>query len=122
MIALDDLRRHFAAITAAGDQSDLGGGALAIARIGYPELAPEPALTALDALAAGVRARLDAVPAIERRAAVLAEYLFEECGFSGNRNDYYDPRNSFLNDVLERRTGIPITLAVVLLEVGARVG
>jgi regulator of sirC expression with transglutaminase-like and TPR domain len=53
---------------------------------------------------------------------VLVRYVFEECGYRGNRDDYYDPRNSFLNDVVERRIGIPITLAVVLLEVGARAG
>jgi regulator of sirC expression with transglutaminase-like and TPR domain len=49
-------------------------------------------------------------------------YLFEEEGFRGNSDEYYDPRNSFLNDVLDRRIGIPITLATVFIEVGARVG
>lgn len=122
MIALDDLRNGFAAIAAAGDRCDLARGALAIARIAYPDLAPESALARLDALAAGVRPRLEAVAPVERRAALLADYLFDECAYRGNRDDYYDPRNSFLNDVLERRTGIPITLALLLLEVGARVG
>jgi regulator of sirC expression with transglutaminase-like and TPR domain len=50
----------------------------------------------------------------------LVEYLFVDLGFSGNARDYYDPRNSFLNDVLDRRTGIPITLAVLAMEVGRR--
>jgi regulator of sirC expression with transglutaminase-like and TPR domain len=122
MIALDDLRTHFGTIAAAGERCDLARGALAIARIAYPSLAPEPALAQLDALAAGIRPRLDAAHSIERRAALLAEYLFDECAYRGNRDDYYDPRNSFLNDVLERRTGIPITLALLLLEVGTRVG
>src|SRR5207253_3837600 len=54
--------------------------------------------------------------------AELAGYLFGECGFRGNQEEYYDPRNSFLNEVLERRTGIPITLSVVLIETGARLG
>ena len=53
---------------------------------------------------------------------MLNHYLFEELGFSGNTADYYDPRNSFLNDVIERRLGIPITLSVVYIEVGRRVG
>jgi regulator of sirC expression with transglutaminase-like and TPR domain len=122
MLALDDLRAGFVRATAAGDHCDLARGALVIARIGHPELDPEPTLATLDMLAAGVRPRLDPGDPLEHRATVLAHYLFEECGYHGNRDDYYDPRNSFLNDVLERRTGIPITLAVVLLEVGARVG
>jgi regulator of sirC expression with transglutaminase-like and TPR domain len=122
MPALDDLRASFARATAAGESCDVARGALVIARIAYPELDPGPALAALDALAAGLRPRLDARAPLAERAAMLAHYLFEERGYHGNRDDYYDPRNSFLNDVLERRMGIPITLAVVLIEVGARVG
>ena len=122
MLALDDLRASFARLITAGECCDLARGALVIARIGHPDLAPEPTLAALDMLAAGVRPRLDPADPLEHRAAVLTHYLFEECGYHGNHDDYYDPRNSFLNDVLERRTGIPITLAVVVLEVGARVG
>jgi regulator of sirC expression with transglutaminase-like and TPR domain len=122
MLAITDLRTGFSQIAAAGDGCNVARGALAIARIGHPDLAPEPALDTLDALAAAIRPRLDPAAAVERRATILATYLFEECGFHGNREAYYDPRNSFLNDVLERRTGIPITLAIVLLEVGARVG
>ena len=52
----------------------------------------------------------------------LRRLLFRDLGFSGNEVDYYDPRNSFLDEVLDRRTGIPITLAVVMLEVGRRLG
>lgn len=122
MVALDELRASFARATAGGEQGSIAHGALVIARIGHPELSPEPTLAALDALADGVRPRLSAHDSPDRRAAALAHYLFEDCGYRGNSDDYYDPRNSFLNDVLERRTGIPITLAVVLIEVGARVG
>ena len=53
---------------------------------------------------------------------MLSEYLFDEVGFSGNHEDYYDPRNSYLNDVLKRRLGIPITLSLVYMEVGKRLG
>ena len=55
-------------------------------------------------------------------AASLNRYLFEELGFRGNRDDYYDPRNSYLNQVLERRVGIPITLSVLYLEIATRIG
>jgi regulator of sirC expression with transglutaminase-like and TPR domain len=116
------LRDDFAALVAAGEQTDLARAALGIARIGYPTLEPCPWLQRLDALAAAVRPRL--VPGASPEAAVaeLTGYLFGDCGFHGNQQEYYDPRNSYLNDVLERRTGIPISLSVVLIEVGARVG
>ena len=52
----------------------------------------------------------------------LSDYLFDELGFTGNREDYYDPRNSYLNDVLDRRLGIPISLSLVYIEVGKRAG
>src|SRR5256885_16075663 len=52
----------------------------------------------------------------------LRRLLFRDLGFAGNEDDYFDPRNSYLDDVLERRTGIPISLAVVMMEVGRRVG
>jgi len=66
----------------------------------------------------GERRSADPVGRLHR----LREYLFVEQGFAGNREDYYDPRNSFLNDVLDRRQGIPITLSLVLVEVGKRLG
>ena len=122
MVELDDLRASFARVTAAGEAADVARGALVIARIGHPALAPESALAGLDELARDVRARLGPDDPLEQRAAALAQYLFEERGFRGNQDDYYDPRNSFLNDVLERRIGIPITLGLVMIEVGARAG
>jgi regulator of sirC expression with transglutaminase-like and TPR domain len=122
MDGLDDLRARFARVTADGETADLAQGALVIARIGHPALAPEPALAALDDLGREVRARLRPGDSAADRAAGLARYLFEERGFRGNRDDYYDPRNSFLNDVLERRIGIPITLGLLMMEVGMRAG
>jgi regulator of sirC expression with transglutaminase-like and TPR domain len=69
-----------------------------------------------------------AAPEVQRatggvgRARAISDCLFERLGFHGNTDDYYDPRNSFLADVLDRRTGIPISLSVVYLEVARRVG
>jgi regulator of sirC expression with transglutaminase-like and TPR domain len=99
---------------------DLARGALCIARIEHPDLIPEHALKQLDELAArsGAAGLGDGLRGLHR----LREFLFAEEGFRGNAEDYYDPRNSCLNDVLERRLGIPITLALVTMEVGARVG
>jgi len=119
---MSGLREDFAALVAAGERTDLARAALAIARIAYPDLDPAPSLRQLDDLAAAVRPRLYPQASPEAAVTELAGYLFGECGFRGNQEDYYDPRNSYLNDVLERRTGIPITLSVVLIETGARLG
>jgi regulator of sirC expression with transglutaminase-like and TPR domain len=116
------LRDDFAALVGAGERTDLARAALAIARIAYPTLDPDPSLHRLDRLAARVRPHLPAGGAADEAVAALGTCLFVECGFRGNQDDYYDPRNSFLNDVLERRTGIPITLSVLMIEVGARLG
>ncbi len=116
------LRDHFASLVSAGERTDLGRSALEIARIGYPTLDPTPYLRQLDALASTARRRVALAAPPEVATAALATFLADECRFRGNQDDYYDPRNSFLNDVLERRTGIPISLAVVLLEIGARLG
>jgi regulator of sirC expression with transglutaminase-like and TPR domain len=97
----------------------LARAALALSRIEHPELDVDVYLGRLDGLAGEIsRTRGDASP-VERLHG-LREYLFEELGFRGNRADYYDPRNSFLSDVLDRRMGIPISLSLVLIEVGRR--
>ena len=116
------LRQDFAALLAAGGQTDLARAALAIARIAYPDLDPAPYVRQLDDLAAAVRPRLFPRASPEAAVTELAGYLFGECGFRGNQEEYYDPRNSYLNDVLERRTGIPISLSVLLIETGVRLG
>jgi regulator of sirC expression with transglutaminase-like and TPR domain len=116
------LRDGFAVLVAAGDRADLGRAALEIARLAYPELDPAPYLRQLDILADRARPRVEPLARTVDAARELAAYLFGECGFCGNQDDYYDPRNSFLNDVLERRTGIPISLSVLMIETGARLG
>jgi regulator of sirC expression with transglutaminase-like and TPR domain len=116
------LRDDFAALAAQGERCDLGRAALTIARIAYPALDVARYLAELDGLADGVRPRCTRSMAPEDAVAELMAHVFETCGFHGNRDDYYDPRNSFLNDVLERRTGIPISLSVVLIETAARLG
>lgn len=99
---------------------DLGLGALLIARVEHPDLSPAHSLMHLDELAAasGVFRVSDSLKALHR----LREFLFDEEGFRGNKEDYHDPRNSCLNDVLERRLGIPISLSLVMMEVGRRAG
>ena len=96
--------------------------ALTIARTEYPGLDFDPYLRRLEELARGVKERLPRVAEPGEIIAALNYVLFEQEGFRGNRQDYYDPRNSFLNDVLQRRLGIPITLALVYMEVARRIG
>jgi regulator of sirC expression with transglutaminase-like and TPR domain len=100
---------------------DLAEASLLIAGEEYPDLEPGRYLTRLDEMAAALG--LDAGDArAEEAVAALNRLLFEQEGFHGNTEDYYDPRNSFLNDVLDRRTGIPISLCTVYMEVGRRAG
>jgi regulator of sirC expression with transglutaminase-like and TPR domain len=101
---------------------DLAEAALFIAKEEYPDLEVARYLSRLDAMAAELRDRVGNGPDAHRLIASLGDYLFKEQGFRGNANDYYDPRNSFLNDVLDRRMGIPITLSAVYMEVGRRLG
>lgn len=101
---------------------DLARVALLVAQEQYPQLPVEMYLARLDGLAEEVRGRLGQETAPLIALQELTRTLYERHGFRGNTEAYYDPRNSFLNDVLDRRTGIPLTLGIVLLEVGWRLG
>jgi regulator of sirC expression with transglutaminase-like and TPR domain len=100
----------------------MASAALTIARVEYPDLATEHYMSRLEDLAAKVRSRLRSRPTASETTSLLTRVLFDEEGLRGNRDDYYDPRNSFLNDVLDRKLGVPITLSVVYMEVARRVG
>ena len=102
------------------DDLDLTQMALLIALSEYPNLDLQLEQQSLDSLASGASHRLDDEKEPLARANMLSEYLFDEVGFSANQEDYYDPRNSYLNEVLERRVGIPITLSLLYIEVGKR--
>ena len=100
---------------------DLTRASLLIARTEYPDLDIESHAARIDELAcraSGIVPGLDS----QRTIAALNRVLFEEAGLRGNRDDYYDPRNSFLNDVIDRGLGIPITLSIVYMEVARRIG
>lgn len=101
---------------------DLGRAALTIALPDYPDLDVVNYLARIDELALDVGKRIDSAADIYRSMAALNYVLFKQYGFHGNRNDYFDPKNSFLNEVIERKTGIPITLSVLYMEVARRVG
>jgi len=95
---------------------------LLIAAEEYPELDVGAYLSRIDVLADGVRERVDNAEDARAAGAELAHYLHSQEGFCGNKDDYYDPRNSFLNEVLDRRRGIPITLSILFIEVARRLG
>lgn len=101
-------------------QIDLAKAALYIAQEEYP-LLPDEYLNALDTMAGELQERLPAQRYPLRIVQSINQYLYDDLGFRGNTNNYNDPRNSFLNDVLERRTGIPITLSLVYLEIARRI-
>ena len=100
----------------------LAEAALLIAAEEYPALDVAAWLARLDALGARARERVPPRGDADQTAAALTRLLVEDYGLRGNDADYYDPRNSFLNEVLERRLGIPLTLSLVYMDVGARAG
>lgn len=114
-------RSRFAQCVAVPEHDfDLASASLLIAAEEYLQLSVAPYLRRLDLIAERVRDRLanESAPLVVLQE--LSRVLFEEERFRGNSEAYYDPRNSFLNDVLDRHLGIPITLSIVYLEVGAR--
>ena len=105
------VRAQFADAVAEDEgQLNLARAALLVAAEEYPQLSPEPYLQRLDLLAERVKDRLSDETAAPVVLNEISRLLFEEEGFRGNTDGYYDPRNSFLNDVLDRKLGIPLTL------------
>ena len=104
------------------DQVDLATVALEIARDEYPELDISDWRGRLDRMGVQVRERVSSGEAPTVLIRHVNQFLFVEEGYRGNRGEYYDPRNSFLNDVIERKLGIPITLSLIYLAVADRVG
>src|SRR4029077_4369629 len=101
---------------------NLAEGALLIAAAEYGNLDVDAYLARIDEMGFELRKRLRSDVSTTETIIALNRYVFDELGFTGNSADYYDPRNSYLNDVIDRRLGIPITLSVVYIEIGARVG
>jgi regulator of sirC expression with transglutaminase-like and TPR domain len=96
--------------------------ALLIAAENYPDLDVAAYLAKIDALANAVRSSVAGAEDVRAAGSILAAFLHDEVGFRGNPDDYYDPRNSFLNEVLDRKVGIPITLSILYMEIGKRLG
>jgi regulator of sirC expression with transglutaminase-like and TPR domain len=121
MVDEREARQRFSELMARDDADiELDRAALTIAQGEYEWLDAEKYRGRLDEMATELRPRLSPEDAAERLVAEINAYLFGEESFHGNAGNYYDPRNSYLNDVLDRRTGIPITLSLVYIEVARR--
>lgn len=117
--ALDEFQD---AIAGEDEDIDLARAALVFSKCEYPELEIVPYLEKIDDFAAQTVERFDDDDASIDQVEVLNELLFEEYGLVGANDDYYDPRNSYLHEVIDRRIGIPVSLSVLFMSVGARAG
>ena len=116
------LRQFETIVRQPDDKINLAEAALVIAADEYPDLDTARYLSVLNTMADQLRPRFDvSAPTIDQ-VSLLNDHVFGTLNFRGNRDVYYDPRNSYLNDVLDRRLGIPITLSVVYMEIGRRLG
>jgi len=122
MTDIEARARALAACARSGDDDALVRGALVVASVEHGDIEAAPVLETLAAMGHEAARRLALVEGLEDRIAALNDYLFEDLGFHGNEARYDDPRNSFVNDVLTRRAGIPISLAAIYLDVGRRAG
>ena len=114
-------RQHFyQEVQQPDEQINLERAALYIAQEEYPDLDVDEYLNALDMMADDVREQLPIESYPLKILKTINHYLYGNLGFAGNTENYYDPRNSFLNDVIDRRTGIPITLSLVYLAIAQR--
>lgn len=113
---------YFAALVQEGEEIPLLEAAAAIAHDEYPELDVQQLLGDVDQLQARVQRRLPADASALQRLRALNQFFFSDLGFAGNLNNYYDPDNSYLNAVLRTRRGIPISLAVLWLELAQGLG
>lgn len=114
-------QRFFQEVRQDDENISLEKAALYIAQEEYPDLEIDKYLIEIDRMAAEVKTRLPEAPYPLKIIQTINRYLYEELGFAGNSEDYYDPCNSFLNDVIDRRTGIPISLALLYLAIAERI-
>lgn len=117
--ALDSFR---ALMAQADARIELARACLMIARDAYPELELAHYIGEIERFGLRLRARLPQGGGIEEKVIALNEFFFGELAFEGNVDAYYDPRNSYLNEVIDRRTGIPISLSILYMELGRRIG
>ncbi|MGG6265292.1 SirB1 family protein [Leptolyngbya sp. AN03gr2] len=114
-------QRFYQEVRQDDENIDLEKAALYIAQEEYPNLDIEQYLNTIDKMAAEIQARLPEEAYPLRIVQTINQYLYKDLGFYGNSEDYYNPQNSFLNDVIDRKTGIPISLALLYLAIAKRI-
>jgi regulator of sirC expression with transglutaminase-like and TPR domain len=114
--------QYFTSLVAEDEGFALLEAAVAVAQDEYPQLDPQGVLSQVDALADRLKRRIPADAVVLQKLRFLNRYFFQDLGFAGNVNNYYDPRNSYLHEVLALRRGIPITLALIYTELATQIG
>jgi regulator of sirC expression with transglutaminase-like and TPR domain len=114
--------QYFASLVAEDESLALTEAAVSVAQDDHPQLDAQGVLAQIDQLAERLRRRVAADASPLQKLRLLNHYFFNELGFAGNVNDYYDPRNSYLHEVLATRRGIPITLALLYIEIASQIG
>src|SRR5690606_17954877 len=119
---MDATLDYWRALVRSDESLPLFEAALAIAQDAYPDLPMAELLARVDGFALTLRRRLESIGTPAARVEALGGHFADQLGFRGNANDYFDPDNSYLNRVIERRLGIPISLSVLYLEIADQVG
>lgn len=114
--------QYFASLVADDESLALTEAAVSVAQDDHPQLDAQSVLAEIDQLADRLKRRMPTDVSPLQKLRLLNHYFFSELGFSGNVNDYYDPRNSHLHEVLATRRGIPITLALLYIEIASQIG
>jgi regulator of sirC expression with transglutaminase-like and TPR domain len=113
---------YFSSLVAEDDHLPLTEAAIAIAQHAYPDLIVQNVIDELDLIADKLKQRISSEFSGIQKLQILKNFFFKEMGFGPNRNDYYDPNNSYLHSVIETRRGIPISLALIFMELGQQIG
>jgi regulator of sirC expression with transglutaminase-like and TPR domain len=121
-VTMTRMLEYFTTLVAADEGLPLTEAALALAQDAYPDLDIQGTLAEIDALVLRLKRRLPDEADIVQKLQMLNRFFYRELGLAGNLNDYYDPDNSFLHMVVRKRRGIPISLAVLYMEMGQQIG
>ena len=114
--------QYFGSLVAEDQGFALLEAAIAVAQDDHPQLDPQGVLSQVDALGERLKRRVPADAVVPQKLRFLNRFFFQDLGFAGNVNNYYDPRNSYVHEVLQTRRGIPITLALLYIELASHIG
>ncbi len=113
---------YFTSLVAEDEHFPLTEAAIAVAQHAYPDLDVQGVLDQIDQLGTKLKTRVTADTAPMQRLQILKHFFYTELGFGPNPNDFYAPENSYLHQIIENRRGIPISLAILMMELGQQIG